>query len=238
MRTGPRSQTLQSADEYKTGSRNAIIVSISILAQRKPQSFSNCSQGKKIKRRLEDLEKRATSSSPEQTQRELAIPPRVNDTNKRRKSKSDTYPQVRQRTPESLNHTPYLTPSLKSDFSPDYGRELSLSPPPTFNPSYSLAPGANLTASYYEQPPSNILPAPYADYPTPQYSLPPLPQSLPSMSPYDSSKATSLYENDETFPQYAMGAYAPFTSVELPMTQSYSDSNAHVIHPEYSFHFQ
>ncbi len=121
MKIGPKFPILQSADGYRTVSRNVIIVCISHDHERR--AVLTVMKGKKIKRRLEDLEKRATSSSPEQTQRELALPPRVNDTNKRRKSKSDAYPQVRQRTPESsLNNTPYLTPSLKSDFSPDYGR--------------------------------------------------------------------------------------------------------------------
>ena len=236
MRIGPKSQILQSVGGYKTESRNAIIVSVPRNIE--ANLYSNGHKGKKIKRRLEDLEKRASSSSPEQTHTEL-VPPRANDTNKRRRSKTEGYPQVRQRTPDSTLATPYsFTPEIKSEFSPEqFGRELSVSPPPTFAHSYSL-PEPNLHANYFQQPSLNTLPAPYPEYSAPQYSLPPMPTTLPSMSPYETAKPNGFYEGEDVLSQYHMGGYAPFTSMELPMNQSYPDSNAHVIHPEYSFHFQ
>lgn len=194
--------------------------------------------GKKIKRRLEDLEKRASSSSPEQTHAELA-PPGANDANKRRRSRTEGHPQVRQRTPESSLTTPYsFTPEIKSELSPEqFGRELSVSPPPTFAHSYSL-PDPSVHANYYQQPTMNTLPAPYLDYSGSHYSLPPMPTTLPSMSTCEASKPHSFYEGEDVLSQYNMASYAPFTSMELPIHQSCPDSNAHVIHPEYSFHFQ
>lgn len=202
---------------------------ISDLAERRriQNRIAQRNYRKKIKRRLEDLEKRASSSSPESTHTELA-PPRLNESNKRRRSKTDGFPHVRQRTPESSLPTPYsYTPEVKSEFSPEqFGRELSVSPPPTFAHSYSL-PDPSIHANYYSHPAMSTQPATYADYSAPQYSLPPMPTTLPSISPYESSKPTGFYENEDLISQFHMGGYAPFTSMELPMNQSYSDSNAH-----------
>ena len=201
----------------------------SILAAR-----ANNHKGKKIKRRLEDLEKRANSSSPEQAHTELA-PSRANDATKRRRSKTESHHQVRLRSPESSIATPYsFTPDIKSEFSPEgFGRELSVSPPPTFAHSYSL-PDPSIHANYYHQPSIHTLPTPYPEYSAPQSYLPPMPTTLPSMSQYEPSKPNGYYENDEMLSQYQTGGYQSF---DLPMNQSYPDSNAHVIHPEYSFHF-
>ena len=57
------------------------------------------------------------------------------------------------------------------------------------------------------------------------------------MPSYEPSKAHNFYDNEEMFSHYNAGTYTPFTSMELPMQSSYAESNIHVNHPEYIFHF-
>jgi len=201
--------------------------------------------GKKIKRRLEDLEKRAGSplSSPEQSHVEVdpmnRTSPRRDSGGKRQKSKGENHgQQPRRGTPERLTAPYSLSNKGRSELSPrHYGRELSVSPSSSFGYSCTL-PDPMVHAPYSQQAPYNTLPAPFADYPGHSQYLPPLP-TLPSMAPYEPSpsKNSGFFEDESILNHYNM-SYAPFTSMELPMQQSYPDSNIHVNHPEYSFLFQ
>ncbi|MCJ1458318.1 hypothetical protein MMC28_008689 [Mycoblastus sanguinarius] len=224
---------------------------ISDLAERRriQNRIAQRNYRKKIKRRLEDLERRAGSSSasPEQSHAELAILHQPNKTLqrnedgvKKQRIKQEPATRGRRRSPEPL---PRQYSSAKDDRSElssyQYGRELSISPPPSFNYSYSL-PEPIIHAPYPQHSPFNTLPAPYPEYSgQPQY-LPPLPTTLPSMPSYElsPSKSSGYYDDDEMIGQYGTG-YAPFAGIELPVQQPYQDaSNAHVNVPEYSFQFQ
>ena len=192
--------------------------------------------GKKIKRRLEDLERRAGSSSasPEQSHAELA--PIVESKHikqengvKRQKSKQESSARSRRRSPE-----PLYSPMKYDRSEVSYSRDLSISPPPSYSYPYSL-PEPVVHTPYPQHAPFNTLPAPYPSYSgQPQY----LPTTLPSMSQYElgPSKSNGYIEEDILGPYDT--SYAPFGSIDLPMQQSYADSNAHVILPEYQFHFQ
>ena len=157
---------------------------------------------------------------------------------KKQRSKQETSSRSRRRSPDALSH-PY--PSIKTERSASppyqYSRELSISPPPSYSYSYSL-PEPVTHASYPQHAPFNTLPAPYPDYSgQPQY-LPPLPTTLPSMPQYELNPSKHhAYLDEDILGQYDSG-YAPFASMDLPMQQSYPDSNVHVNHPEYSFQFQ
>ena len=133
--------------------------------------------GKKIKRRLEDLERRAGSSSasPEQSHAELA--PIVDSKHikqengvKRQKSKQESSARGRRRSPEPL-YSP-----IKYDRSEvSYSRELSISPPPSYSYPYSL-PEPVVHTPYPQHAPFNTLPAPYPSYSgQPQYFQLPCP---------------------------------------------------------------
>jgi len=242
---GPRYQTWRNGDEFRTESLNVTTVSPKLLDRRRLRI--DMSTGKKIKRRLEDLERRAGSSSasPEQSHAELApmidskpIHQRNEENVKKQRSKQDPSSRNRRRSPDTLSH---LYPSVKTErsISPpyQYGREISVSPPPSYGYSYSL-PEPAIHAPYPQHAPFNTLPAPYPDYSgQPQY-LPPLPTSLPSMPQYALGPSKNNgYLDDDILSQYDSG-YAPFASMDLPLQQSYQDSSVHVNHPEYSFHFQ
>ena len=202
-----------------------------------PDHVLTKTSGKKIKRRLEDLERRAGSSSasPEQSHAELA--PIVDSKHikqengvKRQRSKQDSSARGRRRSPE-----PSYSPIKYDRSEVSYSRDLSISPPPSYSYSYSL-PEPVVHAPYPQHAPFNTLPAPYPSYSgQPQY----LPNTtLPSMSQYElgPSKSNGYIEEDMLGPYDT--SYAPFGSIDLPMQSSYADSNAHVNHPEYQFHFQ
>ena len=58
------------------------------------------------------------------------------------------------------------------------------------------------------------------------------------MSQYELGPSKSNgYLDEDVLGQYEAG-YTSFGSMDLPMQQSYPDSNVHVNHPEYSFQFQ
>jgi uncharacterized protein YdaT len=209
---------------------------------------ANDRTGKKIKRRLEDLERRAGSSSasPEQSHPELApiiesrpIHQKQVDSVKRQRSKQDSSTRNRRRSPEPLQQ-PYPPVKTERSASPtyQYGRELSISPPPSYGYCHTLSEPL-IHPSYPQHAPFHTLPARYSDYSGPPQYLPPLPTTLPSMIHYDLGPSKSnAYLDGDVLDQYDTG-YAPFGSIDLPMQQqSYSDANVHVNHPEYSFHFQ
>ena len=188
--------------------------------------------GKKLKRRLEDLERRAVSSSvsPEQPHAEiLPSQPRQAEQEaamkRRRKSEAPT-----PRMSRSPNFQVMQPQSLREDptgmFSRQYTRQLSASPPPAFSYSYSL-PDIPSQAPYPQHAPFHSLPAPYSDYANPSVYLPP----LPSMSAYDAppSKANNPFTTEDEMMSHFNMNYG----VEMPSTQSYSDPNAYVNHPEY-----
>lgn len=153
---------------------------------------------------------------------------------KRQRSKQNTSSRNRRRSPEQLTH-PYPMVKTERSISPQYSRDISVSPPPSYNYTYSL-PEPVIHAPYPQHAPFNTLPAPYPDYSNQSQYLPPIPTTLPSMSQYElgHSKHNGYLDEDILGP-YDTG-YAPFAAMDLPIQQSYSDSNVHVNHPDYSFH--
>lgn len=240
MKTGQKSRILLSVGGSRTGSLNATTVSNRSPKPQGHRAYANRQSGKKIKRRLEDLEKRASSSSPEHVHAELSPSRSAHPTSKRRSSKTGATSQLNPNSQDSTMPAYSFAPGTKSELSPEqFPRDLSVSPPPVLPQSYSL-PDPNIHAGYYQEPHIQTLPASYSDYTAPPGYLPSPPITLPSMTntvPYQSLKSSSYYDNGDMMPQHYVNGYTPFTSMELPMQQSYSDSTAHVNHPEYILHF-
>lgn len=141
--------------------------------------------GKKLKRRLEDLERRAASSaSPEQSHAEPVLPKATNKSRpKQRGSKSgDVKTQHPSRAPvqeRQASYEYYSAPDERTMFAQQCTRQLSASPPPVF--SYPPIP----TYDTYRQPYSQLplyhnVPATYnemsfaADYGEPVSSVVPM----------------------------------------------------------------
>ena len=138
---------------------------------------------------------------------------------------------------------PPLTPSFtpRDDgsgmFSHQYTRQLSASPPPSFT--YSQYPGSEappIQAPYPQHAPFHTLPAPYPDFPSQQpLYLPPLPLTRPG---YENAPVKSEYSNNEDMINHFNLSYpTSMGGIEVPTTQSYTDPNAYVNSPEYSFQF-
>jgi hypothetical protein len=189
--------------------------------------FHSHSAGKKLKKRLEDLERRAASSSasPEQRPAELDR----SDSQPREEfpspSSSDSvdHNEYGRRTPEM--HTQYLPHhEERSMFSHQYTRQLSTSPPP-FSYSTYPAPDAVSYASY--------APA-YGGMPTtttsemPMYSsyLPPLSSAYPTTLPSLVQPIKGDFYGEDDLSPFSM-SYATMAGIEIPAPHAY-DSDAHV----------
>ncbi|KAL9098258.1 MAG: hypothetical protein Q9163_006055 [Psora crenata] len=220
---------------------------ISDLAERRriQNRIAQRNYRKKIKRRLEVLEKGAVSSSPspEQSYMELASAPKSTsrrNTGPRRQSTKREEPsrqQTRKHVPEPFVATYPSFNDAPADLSPpQYKRELSMSPPHSMNFSYSL-PDPSISATYTHQPSYNTLPAPFSEFSSHSPYLPSLPTTLPAMPSYESVKNASFFDDGNVMGPYAT-TYTPFTSMELPMHQPYQDSNINVNLPDYPFHYR
>ena len=204
--------------------------------------LSNVSLGKKLKKRLEDLERRAGSSSasPEQRHEELAQAetgaseqsPQLGT--QRQRSNSN---QIRRdRTPEVFNQQYVLPSEDRGMFSQQFTRQMSTSPPPF---SYSNLPaGEGASYSNYQQAASYCsVPGSGMDIPLyPQY-LPPIQhgyqQVVPSMS---APPIKQEYYHDDEMSPFSM-SYASMAGVDVSAAQSYQDVAAYVStkphHPPY-----
>lgn len=194
---------------------------------------SNRQTGKKLKKRLEDLERRAGSSSasPEQSHEELAQPESVTPEQtpqlgaQRQRSKST---QVRRdRTPEILSQQYVLPSDDRGMFSQQYTRQMTTSPPP-----FSLgAFSSNESASYSTYPPATTycsMPSSTIDMPLYSQYLPPIQQSyqhvVPSMT---SPPIKQEFYNDDDMSPFSL-SYASMAGVDVSAAQSYQDVAAYV----------
>ncbi|KAI9759405.1 MAG: hypothetical protein M1835_000386 [Candelina submexicana] len=219
---------------------------ISDLAERRriQNRIAQRNYRKKLKRRLEDLERRAASAS--------ASPPQMHEELDRTQSEhqedgcfdaqylpiTDSAEIDRQHSPELL--TSHYIPHQEDRnamFSHQYTRQLSTSPPPL---SYSTYPASEhiVYPSYPQHTPHHAMPLTSAELPLHAHYLPPLPTTLPSMSSYSSSiKQEGMYVEEEMMNPFNMN-YGSMAGMEIPTSQPYQDSNPHVTLPYDSLRFQ
>lgn len=111
-------------------------------------------------------------------------------------------------------------------------RQLSATPPPVFSyGNYTTAYPEQYLQNPYSSPNAYTpLPAPYSDM-TQGHYLPPLPNTLPMMLPGSGSmKRECMYAEEDIIGPFSM-SYASMPGIDIPTTQVYNDSNAHVILP-------
>ncbi|KAF2196750.1 hypothetical protein GQ43DRAFT_435742 [Delitschia confertaspora ATCC 74209] len=206
---------------------------ISDLAERRriQNRIAQRNYRKKLKKRLEDLERRAASSSasPEQRPAELH---RSTTTSPRQE-----YPSPASTTDSSDNHDySRRTPEVqygshheeRGMFSHQYTRQLSTSPPPF---SYSAYPAPD-AAAYHPYASTH---APYHSVPAPTtpemsaYSpyLPPLSSPYPTTLPSIVHHPTKEYYPEDEISPFSM-SYATMAGIDIPAPHSYQDSDAHV----------
>ncbi|KAI9862512.1 MAG: hypothetical protein M1813_004364 [Trichoglossum hirsutum] len=222
---------------------------ISDLAERRriQNRIAQRNYRKKLKRRLEDLERRAASASasPPQMHGEIAKPSRQNSEDSGSSDhsilaeSSDVEPLHRHISPELLSSGHYNTPphDSRSDMYPqDYSRSESPSPPPFVYSMYP-APDQIVYPPYPQHTPHHTLPAgTSASVPLQAHYLPPIPTTLPSMSgSYGlSMKHDGTFSEEDTMSPFGM-SFAAMAGMEIPTSQSYQAPNLHVILPQRHF---
>ncbi|KAI9734128.1 MAG: hypothetical protein M1818_006669 [Claussenomyces sp. TS43310] len=211
---------------------------ISDLAERRriQNRIAQRNYRKKLKRRLEDLERRAGSSSesPPQIHVELKQTSKKVETKQNHKATvSQTRPKI---SPSIASHDQYTPPIQNDDemvFANGFERDSTHSPPLFTYPSYPAPEESNLYPSYpHGQPyrPAQVMHAneAYSDY------LMPNPMTLPSMLHFNEAiKRESM--NDDAMNPFSM-SYAAMAGLDMPVPQGYDDSsNPHTPPLSHSF---
>ncbi|KAA6410898.1 MAG: hypothetical protein FRX48_05208 [Lasallia pustulata] len=213
---------------------------ISDLAERRriQNRIAQRNYRKKLKRRLEDLERRAASSSasPEQSHAELV--PQYQDREQSREYQPKPRTRSRRQSPVSPPTQYYSERS--NTFSRQQSRQASPSSPPTLTySSYPPPPEPVVHAPYPQHAPTYSLPAPFPDFTGQSLYLPRLPVTLPSMSPYEtcSSKNDPFFTDEDMAGSFGM-SYGPLGGMGHSATQSYQESEAHTPPLSHSHSFE
>ncbi|KAF2813216.1 uncharacterized protein BDZ99DRAFT_460500 [Mytilinidion resinicola] len=202
---------------------------ISDLAERRriQNRIAQRNYRKKLKKRLEDLERRAASSSasPEQQPAELDRSHSQPREEFHSPSSSDSvdHQEYGRRTPEMQNQ--YLPHhEERGMFSHQYTRQLSTSPPPF---SYSTYPAPDAVSYAPYAPAYSGLPATTAPE-MPMYSpyLPPLSSAYPTTLPSLVHPMKGDFYGEDDISPFSM-SYATMAGIEIPAPHSYV-SDAHV----------
>lgn len=127
-RTRPRSQTSLSAVEYRTTLLSASTVSTYISGQRITRNCILTETDRKLKERLEDLERRAASSSASPEQKPAELQPTQRSPHQPFPSPSPLKSDLSRRIPEVQGH--YVAPHEERDMfqKQHIDRQLSTSP--------------------------------------------------------------------------------------------------------------
>ncbi|KAA8649209.1 bZIP transcription factor [Aspergillus tanneri] len=209
---------------------------ISDLAERRriQNRIAQRNYRKKLKRRLEDLEKRAATASvsPERSLEKPEAPKLVQSTKPRSKSqrtsKSSTLnAHSRNAAERAATYDSYSTQEERGTmFSHQCTRQLSASPPPVFSyPSYPhLDPYGQST--YGQSPPYHSLSGVYHDAPIQGEYGPPIPSIIPvTMTTTGPTKRHPAYADEDIISPFNM-SYASMAGIDLcPTPHHLAESN-------------
>lgn len=214
---------------------------ISDLAERRriQNRIAQRNYRKKLKKRLEDLERKAASNSasPEQKPAELSRPsPQPKNKANVPAAKVESLDYIRRSHGEADSAPPrYLGVHDDSSnmFTQQFTRQLSTSPPPF---SYSTYPPEALPYGAYSQMPYGTLSSSCSELPLHPVYLPSLsstypPPTLPSMA-YPVKQ--ELFAEEDINP-FSMN-FASMAGIDIAAAQSYTDSNPQVMLPRPSHH--
>jgi len=205
---------------------------ISDLAERRriQNRIAQRNYRKKLKRRLEDLERRAGSDSAspertfpesdqskpeslEQSPRQSSSPSSSSSTKAGRKSWSQA--------PNASSYEKYSTTEEKSSmFAQQNTRQLTASPPIFSYPSYPYT--TSYTQSMYaQQSPYQSIPSQYGEYLGQSSYLEPLPASMSLVNP---GKHASAYADEDILNPFSM-SYASMAGIDISASASQSDAH-------------
>ncbi|KAH7114357.1 hypothetical protein B0J11DRAFT_540782 [Dendryphion nanum] len=200
---------------------------ISDLAERRriQNRIAQRNYRKKLKKRLEDLERRAASSSasPEQKPAELQQP--LRSPRQEFPSPASSESDYGRRTPEIQSQ--YIQPHDERLFSHQYTRQLSTSPPPF---SYSTYPALDFPQAPYHSLPTTTTPevtygAPSLPPPAPLSSAYPT-YTLPSMVHYPLKAEYPTHDGDMSSP-FSAGLHHMYGPIDIPPPHGYPETEPH-----------
>ncbi|KAK4965243.1 hypothetical protein LTR66_012160 [Elasticomyces elasticus] len=207
---------------------------ISDLAERRriQNRIAQRNYRKKLKKRLEDLERRAasTSASPEQRHKELdpsELQPHQETTlYLSPKLCAATVHIERCQSPGQM-HTPYMQPPEERNmFSHQYTRQLSTSPPPFSCPTSTYPPAHDMSyATYPQHTAYNAFSMPTPDIPLYSPYLPPLQHSYSAGLPSVAYSTKQDYFGDEEMNPFSL-SYASLAGMDM-LQQNYNDPMIH-----------
>ena len=236
MRTGQRYRILLSAGGYRTGLPSVTTVCLDLGGDQKVATTLIPLVGKKLKRRLEDLERRAgTTDGPasggDNKQTSPKSGKKAQSAPKAQKQQSSVHvaavaqpqkmPQS-QFTPPMHTDDDYLFPPTPYD-----ERERSHSPQLFAYSTYPAPPEDMLLPTYGGQHHQSYRPMttaePYPDYLT---ATVPVPVTLPSMTHFSDAIKREGFGEDSGLSPYMYGSYLPGIDMNAP--SPYDNSNPHV----------
>ncbi|KAF2145640.1 uncharacterized protein K452DRAFT_264843 [Aplosporella prunicola CBS 121167] len=197
---------------------------ISDLAERRriQNRIAQRNYRKKLKKRLEDLERRAASNSasPEQRPAELDR----SHAQPREEASSDAVEPAdySRRTPEVPQSQYAHGHDDRSLFSHQYTRQLSTSPPPF---AYSTYPAPDMTYSSYSQSPYHAIPITTAEPQVFTPYLPPISSAYPGTLPSIGQATKQEFYSDEEISPFSMN-YASMAGIDIPVSHSYQGSGS------------
>lgn len=237
MKTGPRFPILPSAEGYRTALLSATTVRHPVEDTSLEGSLTNwnLATGKKLKRRLEDLERRAGSSDEAESEKQTSPSnTRINSVsaapkNTKRNSNIKAHKVSHQTSPVKAMpiHGQFTPPMDAHDeivFAPIYDhRERSHTPPMFAGYSTYPAPEEILIAPYGANP--NYSTMTTADTYSNYMPATTMPVTLPSMTHF-SDAVKREYPSDETMNPYMNYGFVP--GVDVSVHNPYDHSNPHV----------
>ncbi|KAL2430451.1 hypothetical protein ABEF95_008041 [Exophiala dermatitidis] len=204
---------------------------ISDLAERRriQNRIAQRNYRKKLKRRLEDLERRAGSSSasPEQSHSEL-VSTTSRDTSSRSPQRISRQASNPAKSHEIQRASPEILPrdDHSSLFDTPTAQHASLNSPPEF--SFSTYPPTTAHLQYEQQQLTAYEnhPGYYTSSYYPGVTSSSLPPTLPAMLPSSYSKQDHLFGDDEFLSPFNMN-YASLAGLEMPSNQTYQGGPSH-----------
>lgn len=206
---------------YRMFSHMFRLVALAGRSNTRLSTLTNTTTGKKLKRRLEDLERRAGSSDEAESdkQSQKATPPKKRSSPKSKSQSAHSKPMISQG-----QFTPPMEPSDEFFFPGTFDDRARSNSPPQFTYSTYPAPDDLLIAPYGA--PQAYQTMTTADtYPN-YLATSTVPMTLPSMTHFSDAIKRDAYPSDDGLNPYMAYSYVP--SMDFHAPSSYEQPNPHV----------